>query len=129
MSKAFDTIDHNILLDKLKHYGIKGKTLQWFASYLTNRYQFVEFHDTPSDRKIINTGVPQGSILGPLLFMMYMNDIYKVTTKFHFILYADDTSLIEPLCTFEAPIEGSIGILSNKINLELQEISPTRDRP
>ena len=121
LSKAFDTIDHSILLYKLRYYGIQGSSLNWFGSYLSNRKQYVEFNDTLSDLKEIKTGVPQGSILGPLLFIIYMNDIYKVTDKFHFTLYADDTSLMEPLCTFNVNIDNN-HIVSTAINSELNLI-------
>ena len=70
--KAFDTVEHSILLDTLYHYGIRGNALQWFNSYLTNRYQYVKYNNTPSDMKKINCGVPQGSILGTLLFLLYI---------------------------------------------------------
>ena len=105
LSKVFDTIDHSILLNKLNYYGIQGNSLKWFESYLTNRKQQVEFKECLSTLKEITTGVPQGSILGPLLFIIYMNDISKVTNKFHFTLYADDTFLIEPLCTYTADLK------------------------
>ena len=118
LSKAFDTIDHSILMYKLKHYGIQGSALNWFKSYLTNRIQHVEFNNKTSNSKIIETGVPQGSILGPLLFIIYMNDISNVTDKFHFTLYADDTSLVEPLCTYTLDIKDT-SALSNSINKEL----------
>ena len=99
LSKAFDTIDHSILIDKLKYYGIRGTSLDWFVSYLSNRTQYVQFNDSTLAHSTITTGVPQGSILDPLLFIIYMNDIANVTDKFHFTVYADDTSLVEPTCT------------------------------
>ena len=90
--KAFDTVEHNILLEKLNHYGIRGNALQWFNCYLSNRYQYVNYNNTSSDMKLITCGVPQGSILGPLLFLLYINDIASVSNLFS-ILFADDTTL------------------------------------
>ena len=91
--KAFDTVEHNILLQKLYHYGIRGNALQWFNSYLSNRYQYVNYNNTSSDMKLITCGVPQGSILGPLLFLLYINDISSVSSILFSILFADDTTL------------------------------------
>ena len=82
LSKAFDTLNHDILLTKLHYYGIKGTSLSWFTSYLENRYQYVEYNGTSSSLKEIETGVPQGSILGPLLFIIYMNDIDFASENF-----------------------------------------------
>ena len=93
LSKAFDTLDHNILIKKLAHYGINGTPLEWFTSYLTGRSQYVEIDGVSSNVLSLSTGVPQGSILGPLLFLIYMNDIPYCTKYFNFILYADDTTL------------------------------------
>ena len=92
-SKAFDTVNLEILLDKLYHYGITDNALQWFKSYLTERQQFVTYNGVSSHKKTIKCGVPQGSILGPLLFLVYINDLYHVCNKSIPILFADDVNL------------------------------------
>ena len=93
LAKAFDTVNHKILLKNLGHYGIRGLALQWFVDYLSNRKQYVCYNDASSSLKDITCGVPQGSILGPLLFIIYMNDIMHCSSLLHFILFADDTNL------------------------------------
>ena len=123
LSKAFDTIDHDILIRKLNFYGIAGNSLNWFKSYLTNRKQYVQFKESTSSLSMIKTGVPQGSILGPLLFIIYMNDIAKVTDKFYFTIYADDTTLIAPICTFSINNKSDYATISRTINSELKLIT------
>ena len=93
LSKAFDTINHDILLHKLEHYGIRGIALQWFKDYLSNRKQYVLYNNCSSKLLSITCGVPQGSILGPLLFIIYINDIVNCSNILHFILFADDTNI------------------------------------
>ena len=93
LSKAFDTVDHEILLKKLHLYGVRGNSLKWFDSYLSNRKQYIEYGKISTDLLGIKCGVPQGSILGPLLFIIYVNDLYKVSTLLEPIMFADDTNL------------------------------------
>ena len=124
MSKAFDTLDHNILFKKLEHYGINQTPLSWLMSYLTDRLQFVSFSGENSDIMPISTCVPQGSILGPLLFLICVNDIHLVSDTFKSILYADDTTLLGPLCAFKNNTDVSDNdiIVSSNINNELDKI-------
>ena len=86
LSKAFDTINFDILLFKLKYYGISNTSIKWFNSYLLNRKQYFEFNQTKSNIYYITTGIPQGSILGSLLFLIYINDIQYVSDFFDIIL-------------------------------------------
>ena len=81
VSKAFDTVDHVILLQKLEHYGIRGVALDWFKNYLTGRTQFVKYKTTNSNILTVKCGVPQGSVLRLLLFLIYTNDITKCSQK------------------------------------------------
>ena len=92
-SKAFDTLVHSTLLHKMKHYGIDGLAHKLINSFLENRKQYVEFNNKCSEMKNIKNGVPQSSILGPLLFLIYINDIPNVSNVFNFLMYADDTTL------------------------------------
>jgi len=94
LSKAFDTIDHAILQKKMFNIGIRGMALDYINNYLTNRLQFVTIDDTSSDLRGVTCGVPQGSILGPILFLIYINDLQNCSTLFKLLLFADDTTLL-----------------------------------
>ena len=93
LRKAFDTVNHEILLKKLNHYGIRGTALLWFKSYLSNRKQYVFHNGESSKLRSINCGVPQGSVLGPLLFLLYINDLPNISNILQFYLFADDTNI------------------------------------
>ena len=94
LKKAFDTVHHRILLRKLYAYGIRGILLKWFESYLTDRSQYVIYDGVESEIRPVECGVPQGSILGPLLFIISMNDICNVSDLMFAIMYADDTCFL-----------------------------------
>ena len=97
LSKAFDTVDHHVLLEKISMYGVKGNNLKWFHSYLSNRKQNTEFQTDDKKEKTrlltIKCGVPQGSILGPLFFIVYVNHVYRASNILKPIMFADDTNL------------------------------------
>ena len=103
LQKAFDTVDHDISLRKLDHYGIRGTGKDWFNSYLTNRVQFVSINGFNSTEEVMKFGVPQGSVLGPLLFLIYIND------------FADDTNLLIK--------SKSLKQLQKHLNLDLRSLN------
>ena len=93
LKKTFDTVNQTILLKKLEHYGFRGVPLQWFESYLSARKQFVSVNGHSSDELEIKHGIPQGSVLGLLLFLLYINDLPSISKKLTFYLFADDTNI------------------------------------
>ena len=93
LKKAFDTVDHEILLGKLKHYGIRGQAIKLFESYLKDRMQYVSYAGFESEKGLVECGVPQGSVLGPLFFIVYVNDMLRACKDFEFVLFADDTNI------------------------------------
>lgn len=116
LSKAFDTLDHDILLQKLQYYGLTDSALHLLQSYLTNRKQYVVFKEVKSEIKLVTTGVPQGSVLGPLLFIIYMNDFVNASSDFYPIIYADDSTLFASLNSF-------LPNADQRIDLELMKIT------
>ena len=115
LKKAFDTIDHRILLRKLYSYGIRGSMLKWMESYLTDRLQYVVLDGKVSETHDFKCGVPQGSILGPLLFIMSVNDICNVFPMLFKILYVDDTCVL---------ISGNyLNDLIDRLNIELLSLN------
>ncbi len=121
LSKAFDTLDHEILLYKLKNYGINGASFKLMESYIKNRKQYVEIEGINSEMSTLTTGVPQGSILGPLLFIIYINDIANSSKIFDFVIYADDTTLST---TLEIVIRNTNDLAPDiKLNEELTNVN------
>ena len=114
LQKAFDTVDHKILIDKFKLYEIAGNTLNWFISYLNKRYQTCKVNNVRSSRKLIECGFPQGSNLGPLLFLLYVNDLPNCLDQAEPSMFADDTNI--------STSAGSVEKLETQLNIELDKI-------
>ena len=115
LKKAFDTVDHGILLQKLEHYGIRGQTLKLLESYLKDRTQYVCYGGYESERGPVECGVPQGSVLGPLFFLVYVNDMASVSKELELVLFADDTNIF---AKSSQPSE-----LFRKVNRGLEELN------
>ena len=114
LRKAFDTIDYGMLLKKIEYMGVRGIALKWVASYLNNRKKYVSFLSENSSYADVVCGVPQGSILGPLLFILYINDICNISNYFAFTLFADDRTIVSA--------HHNINILFSQANIELTKL-------
>ena len=114
LQKAFNTVDHQILLAKLNHYGIRGVSNDWFKSYLSNRNQYISINGYESGLAAINCGVPQGSVLGPLLFLLHINDLNQAIKIYKVHHFADDTNLLY--------LRNSIKKLSKLVNADLKHL-------
>ena len=115
VKKAFDTINHSVLIDKLEHYGVRGTAKKWIMNYLSGRQQYVHIDNVHSGFKKVMHGIPQGSILGPRLFITYINDMCNASSFLKYILFADDTTI------FRAG--NDIKLLNKEVNQELIALS------
>ena len=136
-SKAFDTVNHNILIMKLDHYGFRGIIKKWFSSYLNERKQYVSIGNAVSDYKQISCGVPQGSVLGPLLFLLYINDFNNSSNQLDFHLFADDSNLFyahKSLLQLETTVNNELHevfnwLCANKLSLNIEKSNYVIFRP
>lgn len=131
LSKAFDMIDHNILLQKLQFYGFHGNELALLKSYLSNRYQFVQIKENKSEMALVEHGVPQGSVLGPLLFLIYVNDLENIGLTGRLFMYADDICLFYPYkseAAVKCYMERDSALIFEYMRLNKLFINPTKTK-
>ena len=131
LSKAFDLVDHEILIYKLQLHHFSPKTILLFKSYLSQRHQVIKTDTVISDEMLITTGVPQGSILGPLLFLIYINDISFKLQSGCIDLYADDSTLYEinkQVCVVERNLQENLNILQEWCNLNNMSLNPNKTK-
>ena len=138
LQKAFDTVDHQILLSKLHHYGVRGITNRWFFSYLLGRQQTTQIGaNNTSKKETILSGVPQGPVLGPLLFLIYINDISNSADQLKFYLFADDTHMLyadRNLKSLETVVNHELSnvydwLIANKLSLNIKKSNFVIFRP
>jgi retron-type reverse transcriptase len=131
LSKAFDTINHKILIRKLEHYGIRGTAKKLFENYLYNRKQYVKYNGVLCEEMTITSGVPQGSVLGPVLFLLYINDIQFCSKLVSIILFADDTNILySDVClkTLNETIQVEMNKITDWLNVNKLSINTARTK-
>ena len=131
LKRAFETIDRNVLILKLKRYGFDHTVIKWIESYITNRYQITKINGNLSEPKINNFGVPQGSVLGPLLFILYINDLGNVLKKCKIHLFADDTLIYYESTNFEemvTTVNFELGLLTEKFKVNRLKVNELKSK-
>ena len=120
LRRAFDTVEHKVLLSKLPLKGIVDGELNWIANYLSGRYQYVQYDGVKSDRELVKYGVPQGSVLGPLLFLLQINDLVKSVENCNIQMYADDTVIYTS--------HSNISVIEQALTSEMNNVSKWLDK-